>query len=161
MLHAARTEDDALVEVFVVRVLWVQTSSKSAVFRRATIRVWKRRRVQDTAEFTIIWHCKLGRRLNWSMGSGSHGSMLPRVSLLLSPQKNWHLQLVSHEMNNMSSMLLLTKQQHLRKKVCLYWCLLSSCLFRISSCWKNTMQEKINTVFKLYQVPTILKKCAS
>lgn len=37
VLLAARTEDDAVVEVFVIRVLWIQTSSKSAVFRRATI----------------------------------------------------------------------------------------------------------------------------
>jgi len=96
-MYAARTKGDAVVEVFVFRVLWLQTSSESAVFRRTTIWVWKRERVQNIAEFTIIWHSKLERRLNWSMDSGSHGSVLPCLGLFLSPQTNWSSKLdISH-----------------------------------------------------------------
>ena len=97
VLHAAHTKVHALVKVFVVHVLWVQTSSKSAVFRRPTIWMWKHRRVPHPAEFTFIWHCELERRLTRSLGSHSHGTVLPLACLLLPPEKNWCMQLVFDE----------------------------------------------------------------
>lgn len=116
LLHAARTEGDAVVEVFVVRVLWLQTSSESAVFRRTTIWMWKWERMQTTAEFTIIWHSKLEWRLNWSMDYGSHGSVLPCLGLLLSPQTNWSSKLVFHQINFSSVFFLSTYISHKQSK---------------------------------------------